>query len=161
MALRSVLKGYSDSHIDAMVHGARGAQLVVILYDHLVDVLGQAKLHMQRKEYRECGTHCAKALTIVAGLRETLDFERGEPVASELLDFYNAITLKIMGAQTRRDPAWLGEAYELVMSVREAWRQLADAQSTPSTKGFATVGQVGDDRSSAVALSGAGVVAAC
>ena len=114
---------------------------------------------MDRKEYRDCGQQCARALTILAGLRETLDFEQGEPVASGLLRLYNSVTSKIIGAQTRRDAAWLGEAKVTLESVREAWAELA-ARNVPVRSKAVTSGYVDAPKASAVAPSGAGVAAA-
>jgi flagellar protein FliS len=159
MAPHSVLKAYKDVQIESVAHGGRGAELVVMLYDGILESLGQARLFMERKEYLECGRQCTKALTIIAGLRETLDFEHGEPVASNLLSFYNVVTSKVIGAQTRRDDAWFREAVELVKSVREAWAQLA-IQAAVASKPAVTPGHVDTSRSSAVVPSGAGVAAA-
>ena len=159
MAPRSVLKAYTDIQIESVAHGGRGAELVVSLYDGVIDSLSQAHLFMERKEYRECGRQCSRALTILAGLRETIDFENGEPVAGSLLKFYNAVKSKIIGAQTRRESKWLQEASDHVKSVREAWAQLA-AQGGPRSQPAVTSGSVETSRSAAVALSGAGVAAA-
>ncbi len=159
MAPHSVLKAYKDVQIESVAHGGRGAELVVMLYDGILEALGQAELFMERKEYRDCGRQCSKAMTIIAGLRETLDFEHGEPVASNLLSFYNVITSKIIGAQTRRDHGLLEEAAALVRSVREAWAQLA-IQAAVASKPAVTPGHVDTSRSSAVVPSGAGVAAA-
>jgi len=144
-----------------MVHGATGVGLVVLLYDTLVDELTQAQLLLANKKYQDCGRHCAKALTILAGLRETLDFERGEPVSGRLLAFYNAVTSKIMGAQVRRDPTCLAQAIELVASVRDAWRQLAASQGSSGPTKVTAIRCVDGLQSSAAAPSGAGVAAVC
>jgi flagellar protein FliS len=159
MAPHSVLKAYKDVQIESVAHGGRGAELTVMLYDGILEALGQARIFMERKDYRDCGRQCSKALTIIAGLRETLDFEHGEPVASNLLSFYNVITSKIIGAQTRRDHGLLEEAAVLVRSVREAWAQLA-MQAAIASKPAVTPGHVDTSRSSAVVPSGAGVAAA-
>jgi flagellar protein FliS len=159
MAPHSVLKAYKDVQIESVAHGGRGAELVVMLYDGILEALGQAQHFAYRREYRDVGRQCSKALTILAGLRDTLDFEHGEPVASNLLSFYNIITSKIIGAQTRREYGLLDEAVSLIRSVREAWAQLA-VQAAVVSKPAVTPGHVDTSRSSAVVPSGAGVAAA-
>ena len=161
MLPRSALSGYGGVQLESMVHGASGVGLVVLLYDTLTDELTQAQLLLANKKYQDCGRHCAKALTILAGLRETLDFERGEPVSSQLLAFYNAVTSKIMAAQVRRDPSGLAQAIELITSVRDAWRQLAANQGSPGLTKVTAIRRVDDLQSSAAAPSGAGVAAVC
>lgn len=161
MLPRSALSGYGGVQLESMVHGASGVGLVVLLYDTLIDELTQAQLLLSDKKYQDCGRRCAKALTIVAGLRETLDFENGEPVAGKLLAFYNALTSKIMGAQVRRDAACLGEAVQLAASVREAWRHLEKSRGAQSSTKVTAIRLVDGLQSSAVAPSGAGVAAVC
>jgi len=101
------------------------------LYESVCQSLIQAKLHQERREFLECGRQSTRAMTIIAGLRDTLDFEQGEPVASNLLKFYNAVLSKILAAQTRNDPLLLQEASDLVQSVSEAWSQLAFPERKP------------------------------
>jgi flagellar protein FliS len=159
MAPRSVLKAYQDADMQSVAHGGRGVDLVLALYDATIDAIGQAEILMSRQEYRDCGRQCSRALTILAGLRETLDFEQGEPVASSLLRLYNSVTSKIIGAQTRRDVTWFQEAKATLSSVREAWAELA-ARTTPVRTKAVISGYVDAAQASAVAPSGAGVAAA-
>jgi len=158
---RFAISQYGGVHIDSIVHGASGTGLVVLLYDVLVDELTQAQILLTNRSYQACGERCARAITIIAGLRETLDFERGEPVSGKLLAFYNALTSKIMGAQVRRDPAWLGEALRLADSVREAWRSLEESRRHRTSAEVTATRRVDDLQSSAAASSGAGVAAVC
>ena len=158
MAPHSVLKAYQSVDMESVAHGGRGVDLVLALYDGVIDAIGQAELFMKRNAFRDCGRQCSRALTILAGLRETLDFERGEPVASGLLRVYNAATSKIIGAQTRRDASWLREAKVTLGSVREAWAELAARNIAPVKA--VTAANVDARKASAVVPSGAGVAAA-
>jgi len=159
MAPHSVSKAYREIESQSVAHGGRGVDLVLALYDGVIDAIGQAEIYMSRKEYRDCGRQCSRALTILAGLRETLDFDQGEPVASGLLRLYNVATSRIIGAQTRRDVAWLREAKVTLASVREAWAEIAARETTVRTKAV-TAGTADTRKASAAALSGAGVAAA-
>ena len=162
MAPRNSLKMYQDVQIESVAHGGRKADLVVVLYDHLIQHLAEAEILMGNNNFLEAGRRCSKALTIIAGLRETLDFEHGEPVAGNLLKFYNAVTSKVIGAQTRKDASWLAEAAALVRSVREAWAQLASQADEGLVRSPMAVSSRHVDavEASAAALSGAGVAAA-
>ena len=159
MAPHSVLKAYRAAASESVAYGGRGVDLVLALYDGVIDAVGQAALFMERNEFHDCSRHCSRALTILMGLRETLDFEQGEPVASELLRLYNHVSSKIIGAQTRRDATWLQEAKATLISVREAWAELATRTTPVRTKAVIS-GFVDAPQASAVAPSGAGVAAA-
>jgi len=115
------------------------------------------KACLERKEYREVGRHFARAMTIISGLRETLDFDNGQPVAQDLLRFYNALTSQIIHAQTRRDIELLDQCLTWVKSVRDAWGELARRAAVAPAQ---TREKVEPSRLAA-ARSGAAVAAAC
>ena len=160
MAPKNHLKLYENVRIESVAHGGRRVDLVVTLYDHVVQSLSEAKIFLKQEKYLECGRSCSRALTILAGLRETLDFEHGEPVATSLLKFYNVVTSKVIGAQTRKNDALLSEAIELVESVKSAWSHLASKQVETSTQKAVVSKLVDAHKASAAAPSGAGVAAA-
>ncbi len=151
------VKAYKAVESEATAHGGKGAELVVLLYDGILESLVAGKGHLQRKEYQELGRQFARALTIISGLRETLNFEQGRPVAKDLLRYYNSLTSQIIHVQTRRDIELLDQCVEWVKSVRAAWAELAQSDT----------GSVSDARSEsepsrlAAARSGAAVAAAC
>ena len=86
-----------------------------------------------------------------------MDFEQGQPVAGNLLSFYNALTTKVMQAQTQRNLDALRAAIELVKSVRDAWQQLASP--APAPRAGLTRDAFGFNQT-AVAPTGAAVAAA-
>jgi len=151
------LKAYKAVETESTVHGGKGAELIVLLYDGITESLVAGKAHLERKEYREVGQHFARALTIISGLRETLDFDNGQPVAQDLLRFYNALTSQIIHAQTRRDLELIDQCVSWVKSVRDAWGEIArrDAVAPVKTKERAEPSRL------AAARSGAAVAAAC
>ena len=153
MAIHSVSRAYRNVEQQSVAHGGGGVELVVLLYDGVIDAIGQAEIFMEKKEHAGVGRQCSRALTILSGLRETLDFEQGEPVATGLLRLYNGVSSKVIGAQTRRDIQRLRDARAMLSSVREAWIELGRIRAvTPS--------YVDAPKASAVAPSGAGVAAA-
>ena len=147
---------YQSLESESIAHGGKGAQLVVLLYDGIVESLVAARGHIERKEFREGGRQFTRALTIISGLRETLDFEAGSPVAHDLLKFYNSLTSQAIHAQTQRDLALLDKCVDWVKSVREAWIELCRKDNSTYRTGEGE----GTNRLAA-ARSGAAVAAAC
>ena len=154
MSPASALRAYQAVRSVSMAHGGKGAELVVMLYDGILESLHKIKGHTERKEWREAGQQYARALTIVAGLRETLDFDRGQPVANQLLEFYNAMTSQLVKAQASRDVVLLQNCIDLIANVRDSWGQLA-AQSSPAPVGVVVrrVNTANADLSGLVAVS--------
>jgi flagellar protein FliS len=125
MAPNAALKAYQSITKESMAHGGKGAELVTMLYDGIIESLVKAQGHIERKEWRESGHQFARAFTIIAGLRETIDFDRGQPVADDLFRFYNALTAQLIKAQSRRDLVLLKACIDMVTDVRGSWSQLA------------------------------------
>jgi len=121
----AALKAYQSVRSESLAHGGKGAELVVMLYDGILESINLAGAHVLGKRHSEAGRQYARALTIISGLRETLDFDRGSPVADQLFEFYNALSLRLIHAQTKRDLTVVQECYDLVNSVRESWVALS------------------------------------
>ena len=121
----SGLSAYRSVQAESVALGGQQAELVVMLYDAIEESISQARGCLQRREWVPLGRSITRAMTVLAGLRETLDFERGNPVAGQLLDFYNALTSALMAAQIERNDEGLAHCGELVRDVRSAWQELA------------------------------------
>ncbi len=150
------IQAYRSLETETIAHGGKGAQLIVLLYDGILESLVAARGHMDRKAFRDAGQQFTRAMTIISGLRETLNFEDGSPVAQDLLKFYNSLTSQIIHAQTQRNLDLLDKCVDWVKSVREAWVELCRNQGPVSEKGEGE----GTNRLAA-ARSGAAVAAAC
>jgi flagellar secretion chaperone FliS len=126
MGTAQAIKAYTVSSQESLIHGSSGAQLVVMLYDGVIDaVTAAADLCGNTHDFAPFGRQVGRAITILAGLRETLDFDGGQPVAGYLLDFYNAITSKILLAQQKRDRGMFLDCARLVSDVRDSWVKLS------------------------------------
>jgi len=124
MVHRSALRAYQQVQSESIAHGGGGAELVVLLFDGIVDSLSQASICMSEKQWLPSGRHIARAQTIIAGLRETLDFERGRPVSDDLLAFYNAISAQLVQIQIQRDTVGLARVTGHLRELRSAWATL-------------------------------------
>ena len=159
MAPRIGLLAYRNASVESTALGGNSAELVVALYDGIVGALNEARIFFEKGNLIDAGRRCSKALTILSGLRETLDFERGEPVATQLLKFYNSVTSRLISAQVRRDTEVLRELAELVSSVKSAWMELAQRFDRQDGMKFLASELGALSKPTAVALSGAGAAA--
>jgi flagellin-specific chaperone FliS len=64
-------------------------------------------------------------MTIIAGLRETLDLAKGGSVATHLNDFYQFLNRKLMRSSASASIADLGDCQDLLAQVREAWAAIS------------------------------------
>jgi flagellar protein FliS len=141
MVHRSALRAYQQVQSESIAHGGGGAELVVLLFDGIIESLSQASLCMGDKQWLPCGRHIARAQTIIAGLRETLDFDRGRPVSDDLLAFYNAMTAQLVQVQIQRDAAGLVRVISHLRDLRSAWASLVAGPSAPRLSGSRVPGE--------------------
>jgi len=135
MVHRSALRAYQQVQSESMAHGGGGAELVVLLFDGIVESLSQAAICMSEKQWLPCGRHIARAQTIIAGLRETLDFERGRPVSDDLLAFYNAVSAQLVQIQIQRDNVGMARVIGHLRELRDAWATLVAGSVGPIPMG--------------------------
>jgi len=124
MVHRSSLLAYKQVQSESIAHGGGGAELVVLLFDGIIESLSQAAITMGEKQWLISGRHVTRAQTIIAGLRETLDFERGKPVSDDLLAFYNAASAQLVQAQIQRDTKIISALIGHMRDLRSAWALL-------------------------------------
>ena len=135
MVHRSALRAYQQVQSESIAHGGGGAELVVLLFDGIIESLSQASLCMGDNQWLPCGRHITRAQTIIAGLRETLDFERGRPVSDDLLAFYNAMTAQLVQVQIQRDAVGLAKVIGHLRELRSAWATLVAGTVAPLPPG--------------------------
>ena len=65
-----------------------------------------------------------KAQTILWGLRESLDFEKGKDLAVNLDSLYDYCIRRLTAAHAREDDEIFSEVMDLMINIRDAWRQM-------------------------------------
>ena len=82
------LNAYRSTDLNSRCETSSKRDLVIMLYDAAIDAMGVAQQHAARGEKRAVNAATTRALTILSGLRETLDLKNGGAVAAHLDDFY-------------------------------------------------------------------------
>ena len=119
------LRSYSDVHAQASVTDASPHHLVQLLLDGALDSIAMAKGHMQRGEVAAKGSALGKAISIMDGLRASLDHEQGGEIAQNLDGLYEYAELRLLQANLNNDPVRLDEVAKLLGEIRSAWQAIA------------------------------------
>ena len=119
------LKAYRNAEVDARCEDSDKRQLVIMMYDGAIDAIKLAVVHAERAEHKAVNTAVSRAMTIIAGLRETLDLEQGGSVATHLNDFYQFLTRKLMRSGAAASAKDLADCQDLLGQVREAWAAIS------------------------------------
>ena len=121
------MKAYQSVNTGARCVDADRRELVVMMYDGAIDAIRLARVHLAKREYRQASAAASRASTIVLGLRDTLDHQKGGDLAQHLYDFYSFLLRKLMGAAGPSGAPLLTECEELLSQVREAWAAISPA----------------------------------
>ena len=115
------IKSYRNTALDSRCETSDKRDLVIMMYDAAIDAIRLAKEHVQRQERRSVSLSTTRALTILSGLRDTLDRDSGGAVAAHLHDFYQFLMRRLIRAGGAASLADLTECEDLLQQVREAW----------------------------------------
>ena len=127
------VNAYRSVGASGAVGGATREQLVQMLLDGALTRIATAKGHIQRGEAAQKGEQIGKAISIVEGLKASLNPEAGE-ISANLGDLYSYISGRLLTANTEEDTAILDEVGDLLREIKSAWDVLA---SQPGTQGAA------------------------
>ena len=117
------------------VNGSNPAQLVVLLYEQIIEDLRQALAAMEAGKIEERTAQINHALLVVCQLQGTLDMERGGEVARKLDRFYSYLQDSLLQAQFLVSPDILRQQIVNLLSVREAWLEVDRATASNATSG--------------------------
>lgn len=100
-------------------------RLIQMLLDGALDRIATARGHVIRAEPALKGEQIGKAISIVEGLRTSLDPGAG-PISANLEDLYDYVQRRLLEANMRDDEAILDEVASLLREIKSAWDVLAE-----------------------------------
>ncbi len=118
------VNAYQSIRSVSAIETASREKLVQMLLDGALDRIATAKGHMQRDEHARKGEQIGKAISIVEGLRVSLDPAAGE-LSANLGDLYEYIGSRLLSANLRNDESLLDEAASLLREIKSAWDVIA------------------------------------
>ena len=126
MNAQMALKGYNDVKVKAAVTSASPHELIQMLYDGLLERIAQMKGSIEQKDINLKNTKVNQSISIIFGLRESLDKEQGVEISERLDDLYDYIQRRLWQAHMKNDVSILDECTLLVVELSSAWRGIVD-----------------------------------
>jgi flagellar secretion chaperone FliS len=114
---------------EAGVLTASPAQLVVMLYDGAGRFLRQAAAAMDEGDVARANDRLQRGEAIVQELLDTLDFDQGGEVATNLRDLYLFCLRHLSESRVERSPDKVRQVIRLLHELRGSWAELAAAGS--------------------------------
>lgn len=130
------LDHYKSVESPASAEYATPHRLIQMLLEGAIEKINLAKGYMQRKEIALKGSHISWAISIIEGLRMSLDQEAGGDIATNLDALYDYMGRRLVEANLRNDTAMLDEVAGLLKEIKMAWDAIPqivanEKQTTP------------------------------
>ena len=112
---------YSSVNSYTGVTDANPHQLVQMLLDGALGKLSVVKGLIDRDETAKKGEVIGQAISIVGGLRSSLDLSKGGEIATNLDNLYEYIERQLIQANLKNDVSIVNEVVSLLNEIKTAW----------------------------------------
>ena len=112
---------YKQVGAQSGVESATPHRLIQMLLEGALEKINLAKGYMQRGDTAMKGTHISWAISIIDGLRMSLDKDAGGEIAANLDSLYDYMGRRLVEANLRNDIKMLDEVSGLLIEIKSAW----------------------------------------
>ena len=124
---------YSNVDSYTGVTDADPHQLVQMLLDGALGKIAIVKGLMVREDIAKKGEVIGQAVSIIGGLRSSLDLSAGGELAANLDDLYEYIERRLLQANLKNDVTILDEVSTLLHEIKTAWESIPpESRTRPS-----------------------------
>jgi len=99
-------------------------QLILLLFNGAIESLSVASGAIENKNIELRGKHISRSVSIVNGLRDMLDIDKGGEVADNLYSLYSYMAREIFSAGFHNDLSTLENIRQMLMDIRESWEKI-------------------------------------
>ncbi|AAQ60662.1 flagellar export chaperone FliS [Chromobacterium violaceum] len=119
-------RSYHAVNLEAQTGAASQIELVLVLFDGLLEEIARARGHLQHQRFEQKGESISKCINILNGLSSALDFESGGEVVTNLARLYDYCAHRLYQASVELDAAALDEAEKLLVTLKGGWVGVRD-----------------------------------
>lgn len=123
---RDLTSQYAHTRAQGEVEFASPHRLVQLLMNGALDRVATAKGCMARRQFELKGMQINWAISLINGLRTSLDMEHGGPLAEHLEDLYQYMVRRLAEAHGDNDVGKLDEVSRLLREIKSAWDAIPD-----------------------------------
>ncbi|GMQ88682.1 MAG: flagellar export chaperone FliS [Gammaproteobacteria bacterium] len=127
--VRNALDQYSQNAVRTGIESASPHRLIQMLLEGALGKIAAAKGHMERGAIQPKGEQIGSAISILEGLKSSLDKDKGGEIAQNLEDLYIYMERRLIEANRSNDTSLLDEVSDLLKQIKEAWEAIANQAS--------------------------------
>lgn len=111
--------GNQSEAMDASPH-----RLIQMLMEGALDRIAIAKGAMQQQDVELKGERISSAISIIEGLRASLNKEAGGEISANLDNMYEYMARRLMEANLKNDVDMLDEVADLMRKIKSGWDEI-------------------------------------
>ncbi|HEX8815596.1 MAG TPA: flagellar export chaperone FliS [Terriglobales bacterium] len=140
-----------NAYREAAVSGGNPVQLVIRLYEQIIQDISQAVKAIETNEIELRTAKINHAILVIAHLQSQLDFGTGPAPARQLSAFYDSVRSGLVRAQFRGSKELLAQQITDLLEVRSAWMEVEREDTGSTSNAPAIAGAAADDAEPMVA----------
>lgn len=125
-AAQLALNQYNRTAVQTGIEAASPHRLIQMLMEGALDKIAIARGHVERGHMEQKSKHIGWAISIIGGLRSSLDMEAGGEIARNLEDLYDYMERRLTAANVENSVDMLDEVTSLLKQIKEAWDAIGD-----------------------------------
>ncbi|MBF0265368.1 MAG: flagellar export chaperone FliS [Gammaproteobacteria bacterium] len=118
---KSGLNQYQKVNSQSNAAFASPHRLIQMLMDGALEKISRAKGYMEQKNIPKKGEFIGWAISIIEGLRVSLDFEKGGEISENLNALYDYMERRLAEANSQNSTDMLDEVTFLLSEIKEGW----------------------------------------
>ncbi|WP_404356174.1 flagellar export chaperone FliS [Cytobacillus firmus] len=131
MAISNPYQKYQQTSVNT----ATPAELTLMLYNGCLKFMGQAKQAIESSNIEKKNEYIQRSQMIIQEFMVTLN--KDVAMSEDLMRLYDYILRKLIDANTKNDLEALSEAEEMVMNLRNTWKEMIQSQKRTQPAGSA------------------------
>lgn len=120
------VSAYNKVGAQSKMENASPHRIIQMLLEGALDKIAMAKGFMQRDQTGDAGSHISWAISIIDGLRMSLDKSVESDITSNLDNLYDYMGRRLLDANKEQKVEYLDEVSELLKTIQSAWEQIPD-----------------------------------
>jgi len=125
---RAALQQYKQVNVRSMVEGASPHRLIQMLMEGALEKMHIARGLMEEGRLGPKAEHISWTISIIDGLRISLDKDVGGEIAQNLEDLYDYMVRRLVEANLKNDVTIIDEVRDLLKQIKEAWDAIAGTE---------------------------------
>lgn len=122
--LNDAVKEYNKVSVASSVEAADPHRLIQMLMQGALEKVAIAKGYMERNDIANKGAHISWAISIIEGLRSSLNKDGGGDLAENLDDLYDYMIRRLLRANMENNTDLLEEVSSLLSTIKSAWDEV-------------------------------------